>query len=306
MREKGHMMRENTAFLDQLSTSQKTCASSPLKLCIYHAPFFALTTGGKKYSVVQGCCNHWDCPRCGELRAKHEYGRIVNGCEVLALGHADFWFITITCRGKEITSEEAEEGYLLWTNRLLSVCRADAKKTGQDWIYASVTERQRRGHPHSHFLSTYLPHDATSSKVWKWQTVKGKREYVEVDIYKSEWFKQKCVDAGLGEQYDISRVRDQKKVSRYVAKYMFKQSAFEGGWPIGWKRVRYSQSFPKLPERDTNAFVLMSSSDWQKLARLAKTITCDDKATFERTKAIMSHYFYGKIKIVTKDEAVRF
>ncbi len=205
-----------------------------------------------------------------------------------------------------MTSDEAEGGYLLWTNRLLSVCRADAKKTGQSWIYASVTERQKRGHPHSHFLSTYLPHDAAPFKVWKWQTVEGKRAYVEVDVYKSEWFRQKCVAAGLGEQYDISRVRDQKKVSRYVAKYMFKQSAFEGGWPIGWRRVRYSQSFPKLPERDTEAFVLMKSADWQKLAGLAQTITCNDAQTFERTNAIMRHYFFGKIKLTEKVKAVRF
>ena len=40
----------------------------------------------------------------------------------------------------------------------------------------------------------------------------------------------------------------------------------------------------------------MKSSDWQKLASLASVITCNDDDTYERTKAIMSHYFYGKIK----------
>lgn len=296
-----YMNNVHSSYFNQLSTSQKTCASSSLISCIYHAPFFALTTGGEKYSVIQGCCNHWDCPRCGQLRAKHEYGRIVNGCEILARDHTEFWFITITCRGKEVTHEEADEGYLLWTNRLLSICRANAKKTGQDWTYASVTERQKRGHPHSHFLSTYVPNDATKTTVWKWQTVQGRRAYVEVDVLRSKWFREKCIDSGLGEQYDISRVRDPKAVSRYVAKYMFKESAFDATWPTNWRRVRYSQSFPKLPERDTEAFVLMNSSDWQTLSRLAKTIVCSDKQTFDRTNAIMRHYFYGKITLKTCD-----
>jgi hypothetical protein len=292
------MKTKSRAPLDQLSTSQKTCASLSPLTCIYHAPFFAYTKTGKRYFVVQGCCNHWDCPRCGILRAKQEYGRMVHGWEMIAKDHTDLWFITITCKGKEMTHDEADEGYLLWTNRLLSVCRADAKKTGQDWIYSAVTERQKRGHPHSHILSTYAPGDLTIGKMWKWQTVKGIRAYVEVDVLRSDWFARRVVSAGLGEQYDISRVRDEKAVSRYVAKYMFKPSAFAADWPTGWKRVRYSNSFPKLPERETSAFVLMKSADWQKLSRLASIITCTDKETYERTNAVMRHYFYGKIKLV--------
>jgi len=294
------------AFLDQLSTSQKTCASPSPLICIYHAPFFAYTTSGKRYFVVQGCCNHWDCPRCGILRAKQEYGRIVHGWEEIAKTHEDLWFITITCKGKEITHEQADEGYLLWTNRLLSVCRARCKKQGVDWIYSAVTERQKRGHPHSHILSTFSPDDITNGKAWKWKTVKGIRAYVEVDILRSEWFGARVISSGLGEQYDISRIQEPKAVSRYVAKYMFKPSAFAADWPKGWKRVRYSQSFPKLPERETNAFVLMGADDWQRLASLASVITCNDKQTFERTNAIMGHYFYGKIKLAENVETVRF
>lgn len=137
--------------------------------------------------------------------------------------------------------------------------------------------------------------------MWKWKTVKGRRAYVEVDVLRSEWFGKRVVSAGLGEQYDISRVEEQRAVSRYVAKYMFKATAFAADWPKGWKRVRYSQSFPKLPERDTEAFVLMKSADWQKLASLAKVITCQDKETYEITSRVMGHYFYGKIKLKSCD-----
>lgn len=289
--------------LDQLSTSQKEIASLSPVFCIYHAPFFAYTNTGKRYFVVQGCCNHWDCPRCGELRAKAEYGRIVNGAHVLSENHDKFYFITITCRGKEISRDEATKGYLLWTNRLLSTCRARAKTQKSHWYYAAVTERQKRGHPHSHILTTFCPSDVRTEKTFKWKAVRGERAYVEVDILRSDWFEKKCVAAGLGNQYDISLVQEVEKVSRYIAKYMFKKTAFSGDWPRGWKRVRYSRSYPKLPERSSAAFVLMKSSDWQKLASLASIITCQDKATYERTNAVMRHYFYGKIKLVTKAQA---
>lgn len=196
-----------------------------------------------------------------------------------------------------MTTDEAEKGYLLWTNRLLAVCRADAKRTGQNWTYSAVTERQKRGHPHSHLLSTYAPLDVVSEFIWKWQSEKGIRAYVEVEVLRSEWFAKRVISAGLGEQYDISQIRDEKAVSRYLAKYLFKASAFAADWPAGWKRIRYSQNFPHLPERDTNAFVLMTAADWQKLASVASVITCKDKQTLERTTSILSHYFYGKIKL---------
>lgn len=292
-------------LLDQLSTSQKEMYFPPQLNCIYHAPFFAYTKTEKRYSVVQGCCNHWDCPRCGEMRAKAEYGRIVNGAHVLAENGKTFWFVTITCRGKEITSEQATEGYLLWTNRLLSTCRARAKIQETDWFYAAVTERQKRGHPHSHFLTTFIPSDYTIEKKWRLRKQKGGYAYAQVDVFRSEWFGEKVVAAGLGPQYDISRVENVEKVSRYIAKYMFKGTAFSADWPPGWKRVRYSQSYPKLPKRASTAFVLMSSADWQKLARVASVITCADKQTFERTNAIMRHYFYGKIKLAEKVMTVR-
>jgi len=78
---------------------------------------------------------------------------------------------------------------------------------------------------------------------------------------------------------------------------MCEPTAFRGDWPPGCKRVRYSQNFPHLPEHETSAFVLMTSADWQKLARVASVITCNDLETYEKTRAIMSHYFYGKIKM---------
>ncbi|HEY9651958.1 MAG TPA: hypothetical protein V6C95_14940 [Coleofasciculaceae cyanobacterium] len=50
--------------------------------------------------------------------------------------------------------------------------------------------------------------------------------------------------------------------SRYIAKYLFKHSVFEI-WPPKWKRVRYSQNWPKLPEKSNPAaFVILTAWDW--------------------------------------------
>jgi len=223
-------MPENTQALDLLSTSQ----TSP-RVCPFGAPFIALVIEGAPF-IRQSCCNHWECPVCGETRAKQEYRRIVHGCEVLAIKHK-LYFWTLTCRGKEISLQEAEANYYAWTNVLLTNARVKSKRSSDFWAYVQVTERQKksRRHPHSHIITTYLPPDAQATVDGR-----GNRAFV------SRWFAQANESAGLGSQHRISEVASAEAVSRYVAKYMFKESMTET-FPPKWKRVRYSQNFPKLP-----------------------------------------------------------
>lgn len=274
-----------TASLDLFSTSQtktgafpafaETCASA---ICLYHAPYFAYQKQGKFYGVSQGCCNHWDCPRCGVLRAKQEYGRIVEGALQLSKRH-QIYFITLTCMGKEISVQQANTHYLEWTNRFLTACRVKAKREGQDWYYVQVTEKQKRGHPHSHILTTFECGDLVQGFVEKWKQVGGRLVIENKPALRSAWLSRQVILSGLGSQYDVSRVKTAAAASRYVAKYLFKNTMFSAHWPKGWKRVRYSQSFPQLPERETNAFVLLARADWQKLALLATAIVTDSELT---------------------------
>jgi len=216
--------------LDQLSTSQ----TKP-RLCPYGAPLAAIANEGVN-RIMQTCCNHWECPVCGETRARQEYRRIVNGCEVLGASHP-LYFWTLTCRGKEIPLDLAEDRYYEWTNRLLSNARSKAQRALAYWCYVQVTERQKktRRHPHSHLITTFLPDDAQVS-----------RDQAGLEGYVSAWFARANATAGLGSQHRITRVTEPAAVSRYVAKYMFKDSMIEK-FPPKWKRVRYSQNFPKLP-----------------------------------------------------------
>lgn len=277
-------MFKPTAFLDHTSTSptkrtRRTCASPPK--CIYANVWFAYQVEGRHYAVTQGCCNHWDCPRCGQIRAKREYARIVHGIHELSEIHEKLYFQTVTCRGKEISAADADKHYLVWTNRLLDSYRARVKRAGGAWFYVQVTERQKQGKPHSHFLTTFQPGDLVEGAIEKWEKKDGLFVPYWQDALRSDWLQLAVCNSGLGEQYDISLVRTEQAASRYVAKYLFKPTAFSADWPKGWKRVRYSQTFPKLPELKTSAFVLRTWQDWDKLGRLAVRVRCSDEETFE-------------------------
>lgn len=253
------------------------------------APYFAFKRHDNAYGVVQGCCNSWTCPRCGILRAKHEYGRIVEGCRKLSETH-ELYFITITCKGREITVNDAEIGYPKWTNTILTRWRTFAKRHNQEWCYIQVTERQKRGHPHSHILTTFKPHDLVSGFTTGWSLDNaGIRRYERKEALRSAYVLNSCVDVGLGSQYDISRVESIEGASRYVAKYLFKPTIFTTNWPDHWRRVRYSQNFPKLEQQKTDAFVLLSLEDWRKLDKLATVISVNEYVVGEIVKHHMPH-----------------
>lgn len=286
--------RNNAVPLDLLSISQ-TNSKNDIKsdtntsfgqtyalpfLCHNNAPYFALKLSNKRYALWQGNCNDWTCPRCGILRAKHEYGRIVNGCRELDSTH-DLFFLTLTCRGADLSVEDADKNYLKWTNKFLTSARTKARRAGDAWHYVQVTERQKRGHPHSHLIITWIPSDLSLGSRDHWQTVNGQKVKTQKECLRSEWIRKQCVRSGLGDQYDISKVRSAEGVSRYVAKYLFKDSMFSTQWAKNWRRVRYSQSFPKLPERKNgDAIPLLNDDDWQSLAKRCSVLKVHEDANF--------------------------
>lgn len=274
--------------LDLFSTSQRDGLQDlhfQAQTCAYNAPFFAYEMTPKKYGVTQGNCHHWDCPKCGIGRAKQEYGRIVNGAREIASQGGALAFLTITCRGAGLTKKEADAHYGEWTNHLLTILRTDAKETEQAWFYVQVTERQKRGLPHSHLLTTYMPCDVHTEQRYRIicdNSGQRRREYYEA--LRSPMLGRAVLRAHLGEQYDVSRVQSVEAASRYVAKYMFKPSIFLTDWPKGWKRVRYSQGWPKLPKAKTDAFVLLSRMDWTLLQHLAVVIQPTDEAALAQCR----------------------
>jgi hypothetical protein len=285
-------------FLDQFSTSPTGLCfslSEMPKICANNAPYFAYSVTAKKWAITQGCCNDWNCPRCGQMRARHEYGRIVEGVRSLAR-HNIIYFMTITCRGKELSKSRAENGYAEWTESFLDACYTRCKRSGYQWDYVHVTERQKRGHPHGHILTTFCPLDLRDGYVEKWEKDNGGRLVKKnVPALRSPWMAEQVIRSGLGKEYDISFVGSVEGASRYVAKYLFKDTIFSDKWPKGWKRIRYSQSFPKLPERKSDAIVLISASDWDDLARRAVIVKTNNLADYNTAQ----HWLRGHDTIVS-------
>jgi len=288
-----------TPYLDLFSTSQTKPKKRKGKNnahdrqiydeCLNNAPYFAYNIEGKKWGVVQGCCNSWNCPRCGQQRAREEYGRIVAGAREIGKTNK-LYMLTLTCEGDGLNVSEAEHNYLEWTNRLVSNLRLQTKRASKEWAYASVTERQSRGHPHSHYLTTYCPTDAVLVKKGEWKSsIESGRGYVaRHDTLQSAILEQATINAGLGWVYDLSELRSVEGASRYVAKYLFKETIFTTVWPKGWRRVRYSQNWPKLPDIKSDAMLLLTNDDWHDLARVALIIKTKDDGARELVKRKLS------------------
>jgi len=263
--------------------------------CVYHAPYFAYQNTSGAWNVKVGCCNHWDCPKCGITRAKTEYWRIVQGSQSIVQQGKELWFVTITTRGAGLSVAEAEANYLQWTNRLLTNLRQQSARQGTYWCYVQVTERQRRMHPHSHILTTYRPLDIFDDGGKLFEGVKEKWEkkpdgtkapYYESAI-RSDVLQSAICSSGLGEQYDLSRVRDGAAVARYIGKYLFKSSLLTH-WPEGWRRVRYSHNWPKTDLPKTDAIALIKRDDWLDLAHRTDRVRCPD---FETARKVRDYMF---------------
>lgn len=213
---------------------------------------------------------------------------MVNGCRVLAKDHT-LYFITITCRGKEISHEYAEENYLEWTNRLLDSCRLQSKREGREWHYVQVTERQKRKHPHSHFITTFRPKDTVECITKKASIgTDGQQRIQRFSEYRSEWFAATLKKCGLGAQYNVTLVSNAEAASRYVAKYLFKSTIFSDSWPARWKRIRYSHGFPKTEKIEGKAIVLLKMEDWVSLSEWAVVVNCPDLDVYETVTTKMA------------------
>lgn len=288
------------ALLDQLSTSQTNSLKTgdlsisdalrsdiefeleqshavQAEKCENNAPFIFFVDNTSKPRIVQGCCNNWQCPRCGQIRARAEYGRIVSGARELSEAGHTLYFWTLTCRGKDMPLEQAENDYLTWTNRLLTATRSRAKREGDFWAYVQITERQQRQHPHSHLIATYAPPDAKPTLKIKNGTPR--------EVLVSKWFAAQNERAGLGPQHEITRIDTPEAAAVYVSKYLFKDS-MNTAWPKGWKRIRYSHSWPKLPEQHPEiAWPLINLSDWRRVQREYTQVYADSQITLEAAYA---------------------
>lgn len=223
---------------------------------------------GRAVDVVQADCGMWDCPRCGPRLARQWYGKLVYGASELARLGKELSFITLTCRGSELSLAEAEQTYYQSTNRVLSTLRARAKKNGDKLIYAQITERQARGHPHSHMIATgvhlnaqtCLREDCPGGSEPGHVSGRGKG----VCGFNSD-LSSLCSRAGLGVQARITPIQNAIGATKYVAKYLFKASMFLEEWPKSWHRIRVSGSWPRQEKEQLRIDIINKPADVESL-----------------------------------------
>lgn len=284
-------------FLHSLYLQADTCKSG--------APYICWSDNLGEWHITQGCCNRWECPRCGQMRARHEFARMIHGAVTLSEQGHSLYFVTITCRGKTLSVADAEEGYLKWTNRLLSTVRARCKKRGGYWAYVAVTERQKRQHPHSHFITTFCPDDAVEYP--QGRLLPNNSIAKQSGLY-SEWFTSRNVAAGLGRMCSISRIDNPLGATAYLGKYLFKD-ALHCLWPRNWRRIRYSRSWPKLPELGSgDGFPLVTLADWQRVQSMDVPVYAADDFVLYAAYArlitnVVPNHVYGKLPRSKKTSA---
>lgn len=250
--------------------------------CERGAPYIFFVASNHSAHIVQGCCNDWTCPRCGQIRARKEYGRIVQGARQLSDEGRTLYFWTLTCRGSDMPLATAEAEYLKWTNRLLTAARTKCSRSGGFWAYVQVTERQKRLHPHSHLICTYAPDDCIP--YLKGETLPNGRKAKHACLW-SEWFRAANIKAGLGAECDLTIIENAVAVAVYVSKYLFKDS-MTTKFQKGWRRLRYARKFPALPEpKNVEAFPLVTIHDWQRMDALNMTVRADSEFTYQAALA---------------------
>ena len=273
------------------------------KRCVNDAPYIVIPPqNGRPGFVYQASCHNWLCPRCGQMEAAKHYARIVSGAEKLVADGHSLYFVTLTCRGADMPLDIAQRDYYKWTNRLLTSMRVNIKRAGGHWSYSQVTERQKRRHPHSHLITASAPKDAFT--IWddpgRYYDVMERINaeipqnmqfsyYHHEDHYETEmcsyWLMKASVRVGLGVQARISKIASPVGVATYVSKYLFKDAVFTE-WPKNWRRVRYSRSWPKLPEYDIEgAFPILKPKDWERVRKLGGIVETDDELFYGRALA---------------------
>ncbi len=174
-------------------------------------------------TVVTVYCGKWSCKRCSKVNANRWAWRVR-----LYIGERGetAWFWTFTLG---ISYRTRKSGYLALP-RLWDTLRKELQRQFGKWQYCAFVEGQphRGSMPHFHVISL----------------VKSPRR-----------IKDLAVHVGFGHQAYEEPVND-KKAAHYVAKYASKTDA---QMPTGFRRVRTSRGWPKLPPYHGERYMVKSS-----------------------------------------------
>lgn len=188
-------------------------------------------------------CGQWSCDDCGKHNARLWAWRV----RLELTQHEAIWRMwTITLGSKYRTPKKAFADWpKLWNKFRMRIQRHYEKVDGKGWkwTYCAFVEGQqeRDGMPHFHIITNIIPPPTYR---------KGRKK-------PSYRLKDFAVSCGFGYQAK-DRVVESKEAANYVAKYASKG---DPNMPKGFRRVRVSQKWAKLPDYQGKTLLLKSKAE---------------------------------------------
>lgn len=188
-------------------------------------------------------CKQWSCPACAEINAA-KWGAFARQTSAYISDH--LYFVTITARGKTKSLEESMVAFTESWKRLLARVQyynslvewAGTHGNPKRFIYLAIPEQTKKGIMHMHIICNQWLFLRLSKLVPE----RRKKRLVVL-----RW-KDIAMETGLGYQAKVEPINT-NKLFCYVTKYLSKDLG-KVDWPKGFRRVRLSQSWPRL-ENDT-------------------------------------------------------
>jgi len=168
-----------------------------------------------KAVIFRPRCKMWSCRYCAKVNAGLWAIKAFNGAEVFEHNGQRVSFLTLTSHEKL-----DPESSLAVFPKSWAMLSTRARRAAESFDYLLIPEKHEDGRVHVHAIET---------------ADLGKR-----------WWKDNARQSGMGYMADESEVRTPAGASWYVVKYIGK-ALKTTDWPKGFRRVRTSRSWPKLP-----------------------------------------------------------
>ncbi len=175
----------------------------------------ALNTEKKLVIFFRPRCKLWSCPYCADINRRLWTARAYHAAEVWHDQGKELDFVTLTSHEK-LT---AKQSWYVWPKAWKKLL-ARAKYYSKQAEFALVPEQHQDGRIHVHMVATFGLTQA--------------------------WWKTNGRECGLGYMAEEELVKSPAAAASYVHKYINKQLGAVV-WPKGFRRVRTSHQFPKLP-----------------------------------------------------------
>jgi len=169
----------------------------------------------KKAVFFRPRCKLWTCPTCADINKKLWAVKAYHAVEILSGSSPSVNFLTITSHEKL----SAAASLAVWP-KAWSKLSQRARRRSADFQFLLVPEQHKDGRLHIHAIETAG--------------------------LGSRWWKDHARACGLGYMAEEDDIRGAAGAAYYVTKYLSKSLAADV-WPKGFRRVRTSQRWPKLP-----------------------------------------------------------